>query len=426
MIVHRQPHRLLPDPARVVARPFIPADEARVRRIAARVLALPEPQVERVLAEVLERFAHRHRHFEQRLLAHYELVAPHLPASGSLSHARRLLLGSYFTHEYSVEAAALFNPSIVRHPDQSGLAAGEARVLLSFRATGEGHISSLEFRSGTLSAEGVLRYDPRSPFATLPQLNEQGEMCFSPDSDLSERVLFPMTADERGGIEDARWVRFEEGGAATYYGLYTAYDGTHIRPKLLATDDFLTFRVLPLRGAAVQNKGFALFPRRIQGRYAMLSRQDNENNFIMFSDEVDRWEQSTLLRGPAAPHEFVQIGNNGSPVETDAGWLVLTHGVGPMRTYALGVDLLDLDDPTTIVASLSQPLLAPDESEREGYVPNVLYSCGALLHNGRLVIPYALSDSASAVATVALSDLLDALLSPAFPHDGSGFASSDQ
>ncbi len=406
-MLHRQTTRIVADPRRVLARPFVPADPSRIRRIAGRVLALPEAEALDVLAGVMTQFAHRHRNFEPLLRAHAALALAHIPLERPISDARRLLLGAYFTHEYSIEAAALFNPSIVLHPEQAGVGAGEARVLLSFRATGEGHISSVEFREGTLSPEGTLHVEAPSPFAMLPRMQAADELVFPHDSALSERVIFPITADESNGIEDVRWVRLDEpDGSPRYLGTYTAYDGKHIQPKLLETADFVTFRQLPLKGAAVRNKGFALFPRRVGGRYAMLGRQDNENNFVMFSESVDVWEEATLLRGPATPHEFVQIGNNGSPIETTAGWLVLTHGVGPMRQYTLGADLLALDDPTRLIARLEQPLLAPNEMEREGYVPNVVYTCGALLHNGLLVIPYAMSDAACGVATVPLEALL--------------------
>ncbi|MGH2542722.1 MAG: glycoside hydrolase family 130 protein [Ardenticatenaceae bacterium] len=410
MIVQRQPHRVIADPRRVIARFFQPGDEERVGRVVGRVLALPEEEVERVLEAVLRDFAHRHRDFEQILRWHYRRVAQHVPAGHELSEARCLLIGTYFTQEYSIEAAALFNPSIVLHPDQSEIAPREARVILSYRATGEGHISSVEFRSGVLSPDGELAYDPPSPFARLPEVLDDQTIRFPPDAPLSERVIFPLTSDERNGIEDVRFVRFvDDDGTVTYFGTYTAYDGHHIHPKLMTTSDFITFRLIPLEGKVVRNKGFALFPRRVRGQYVMLGRQDNENNFIMVSDDLLRWDEAHLLRAPIAPRELVQIGNNGSPIETEAGWLVLTHGVGPMRRYTLGADLLALDDPTRIIGRLEQPLLAPNESEREGYVPNVVYTCGALLHNDRLVIPYAMSDSASGVATVRLDDLLRAL-----------------
>ena len=412
MKVDRQPLRIHADPTRVVAKPFLPSDPSRARNIVERVLALAEPEVEQRLAQVMAQFAHRHREFEAILCRHFALVAHHVPPDDTLSTARQLLLGAYFTHEYSFEAAALFNPSIVPHPNQAGLGEGEKRAILTFRATAEGHISSLEFRSGILSASGELSVEPPSHVAELPVLSpdDPTSLLFPSSTRLSERVIFPLTSDERNGIEDARWVAFtDDDGTVTYYGSYTAYDGMNIRPKLLTTRDFLRFRVLLLTGAAVRNKGFALFPRKIGGRYAMLGRQDNENNFIMLSDTLTHWPEAHLLRGPATPRELVQIGNNGSPLETEAGWLVLTHGVGPMRQYTLGVELLDLDDPSRLIGRLEGALLAPDESEREGYVPNVVYTCGALLHNGRLIIPYAMSDEACGVATVSLADLLEAL-----------------
>lgn len=410
--VERQPQRWYADAKRVIAKPFILIGEARIRQVVERVLALDEAQAQAQFEHVMTRYAPRHRHFEIVLERNYARVAYFVPEEYTLTEERKLLLGAFFTHEYSIEAAALFNPSIVLHPDQSGVAEGEARVIMSFRATGEGHISSVEFRSGVVDANGGVHLEPVTRFTELPEVTDANpiELRFPPDTPLSERVLFPVTQDERNGIEDVRMVRFvDDDGSVRYYGTYTAFDGTQIRPKLFETTDFVTFRLLSLVGAAAANKGLALFPRRINGQYVMLGRQDNERNFVMVSDDLFRWEEASLLRGPEAPWEIIQIGNCGSPLETEAGWLVLTHGVGPMREYTLGADLLDLDDPTRIIGRLDQPLLAPDDGEREGYVPNVLYTCGALLHGEWIVIPYAMSDAASGVATVSVRELLKQL-----------------
>jgi predicted GH43/DUF377 family glycosyl hydrolase len=470
---------LAPDPRRVLLRPFVPRAPGRVASIIARVMALSDSEVESLLASVMEEFRFRHGDIEAVLEAHYALVRPHLFSDLEPERARRLLLGSYFTAEYALESAALFNPSIVPHPDQEGLPPGCVRFIMSFRATGEGHISSIEFREGCIEGSKIT-IEPAGRLVTAPRVEPNpsynkalfvrklGEMGFvnrhsqevlapleetfslselqaslraaevrSPrrrgaarstyeairwlaESNyqvdfpatvpLAERVIFPVSANERNGIEDARFVRFvDSDGSVTYYATYTAYNGQEILPQLLETQDFLSFRMRTLNGPAVQNKGMALFPRRVQGRYAMLSRQDNENLFIMFSDHLHFWHDAHKLLRPSYPWEFVQIGNCGSPLETEAGWLVLTHGVGPMRKYCIGAILLDLEDPTRVVGRLSQPLLAPDENEREGYVPNVVYSCGAMLHQGRLILPYAMSDTASSIATVPLDALLSCL-----------------
>jgi predicted GH43/DUF377 family glycosyl hydrolase len=299
--------------------------------------------------------------------------------------------------EYSVEAAALFNPSIVMHPDQSGLQEGQIRFVLSLRATGEGHISSLEFMNGTLDSRGRVELADTTRFATLPSTIREidtnlTEISFDPQSELSERVLFPVTDDESNGIEDVRFVRFENN---TYYGTFTAYDGSRIKSKLLETRDFITFKNHAMRGAAIKDKGMALFPRKIDGRYAMISRQDDLNIRIMFSDDILHWEDSQIIVEPSNYWEFRKIGNCSSPIETEEGWFLLTHGVGPMRKYEIGACLLDRNDPTRLKGRLKHALISPDEEEREGYVPNVVYTCGALLHENQLLIPYAMSDSIS-------------------------------
>lgn len=480
----RQPVFLKPDPRRVLIRPFLPAveprainptDAPRALKILTRILSLTDAEVDSLLDEVFRDFGDRHLEIEKILSERFRQVEMYIPTDRPLSKNRQLLTGSYFTNEYSFECAALFNPSIVPHPDQTNIPDGSLRVILSLRATGEGHISSITFRSGFLDAETVLTIDPPSRFVREPKyfpntsydrglflrkLEELGladdfnlhvldgvnetftleelrsvidthrrhhahadagqkmlmvarsnyEFSFHPEQAVSERIVFPFSPSQSNGIEDARFVRFmEQDNTACYYATYTAYDGRTILPQLLETRDFLHFKVCTLNGPAVQNKGMALFPRRINGLYAMLSRQDNENIRIMYSDDLHFWYESKILLRPTEPWEFIQLGNCGSPLETSAGWLVLTHGVGAMRRYCIGAILLDLDDPSRVIGRLRDPLLKPEAEEREGYVPNVVYTCGALLHNGMLIIPYAISDSISTVATVPVDAVIAAM-----------------
>lgn len=471
---------LVPDRARVLMRPFRPTTDEIARRVVGRVMALPEEEVSRLLGEVLGEFANRHEHVEKIFRARFEEVRFYLESDAPPSPERQKLIGAYFTHEYSPESAALFNPSIVPHPDQSGVPQGALRFILSLRATGEGHISSITFRTGVVSSHHRITLTPPVPFVTEPEripnaayekglfhhkLQEAGvqndfcqrvldqlredftlkelrqvlvasgltvdttdataaraargilllaesnyEVNFAPDTRVSQRVLFPSAPSQSNGIEDARFVRFQnDDGVFTYYATYTAYDGKITLPQLLETADFVHFKFSTLNGPAVQNKGMALFPRKINGRYAMLSRQDDENILLMFSDNVRFWQTPKVLLSPAQPWEFIKIGNCGSPIETEAGWLVLSHGVGAMRKYCLGAFLLDLNDPTRVIARLREPLLSPNESEREGYVPNVVYTCGALLHGPELIIPYAMSDSATTFATVPVEEVLAAM-----------------
>lgn len=479
--VRRTPHRLLPDPRRVIAKPFlddvaVPSAESRAALLIERILAIPEAEVAGLLQQIMASFSARHRDLETTFGRHFEMVAHRVQPANPLTPERRLLIGAYFTCEYSVESAALFNPSMVPAPDQKGLRSGEQRFVMSLRAVGEGHISSIEFRSGILDAGGGLHIDPAgtklvtglrsSPdsydldlFRTklgelgvwndlsrgvLARLAERFTPCelerslglleeegahdaisyettkiirvlaassyvtrFPADSALDERVIFPAGPHETHGMEDARFVRFvEDDGDARYYATYTAYDGFEILPQLIATRDFVSFTITTLNGSAAQNKGMALFPRRIGGRYVMLSRKDRENLHLSTSSDPRCWDDVTALREPSHPWELRHIGNCGSPLETSAGWLVITHGVGPMRRYCLGALLLDLDDPSRVIAHLSAPLLEPDETEREGYVPNVLYSCGGILHGDSLVLPYGFADRGIGVATIRLSELL--------------------
>lgn len=470
---------LTPDRTRVLLRPFRPSTGDIARRIAARVMALPETEVERLLNIILGEFGNRHEHVDKLFRDRFADVR-HYAGDRNASANRQALLGAHFTHEYSPESAALFNPSIVPHPDQSGLSKGSMRFILSLRATGEGHISSISFRMGVVSAQHRITLTPPVPFATEPEhvpsatydkplfgrklqeLGVQNSFCrgvldqldeaftlsglrrvlaaerkragsaggsvdrvargmlllaesnyevrFAPEQPISQRVLFPSAPSQSNGIEDARFVRFQnDDGTFIYYATYTAYDGKMILPQLLETSDFLHFKFITLNGPAVQNKGMALFPRKINGKYAMLSRQDDENILLMFSDNIHFWHSPKVLLSPVEPWEFVKMGNCGSPIETEAGWVVLSHGVGAMRKYSIGAFLLDLEDPTRVIGRLREPLLAPNEAEREGYVPNVVYTCGALLHGRELVIPYAMSDSATSFATVSLDHLLAAM-----------------
>jgi predicted GH43/DUF377 family glycosyl hydrolase len=472
---------LRPNNSRVVIRPFEPTSEQRFERIMARIMSLTEPEVDFLLQDVMSEFHSRHQRSRQFFQHRFEQVQKHLLTNQNLSENRQLLIGAYFTQEYALESAALFNPSMVWHPDQTGLPEGWRRFLLSLRATGEGHISSITFRSGTIDTENRIRMDEPTRFVTAPeqvpntlydktlffrklaelgvdgpftgkvlatladqftleelqraiasavhqsrprhQENEavvQGmltlakanyEIGYSPEQGISERVVFPSSPTEANGIEDARFVQFhDDDGSARYYATYTAFDGKVVLPQILETDDFLHFKVSTLNGPEVRNKGFALFPRKVNGLYAMLSRQDNENIYLMYSDNLHFWYTKEMIAKPTYSWEFVQLGNCGSPIETDEGWLVLTHGVGPMRKYALGAFLLDLDDPSRVVGRLDIPLLEPDANEREGYVPNVVYSCGAVIHNRELVIPYAMSDYASTFATVSVDDILGAMV----------------
>jgi predicted GH43/DUF377 family glycosyl hydrolase len=425
-LLHRQSLCLRPDPSRVVVRPFRPSveprdlnptDKTRANHIVDRVLALDVDAAKGQLLDVLENFDGRHRDllktFEIRAAEMEEAFSPHM----SFTHVQRQLIGAYFMHEYSFEAAALFNPSIVPHPDQSGVAAGGKRIVISLRAVGEGHISSLTFLSGVVDADGTIAIDATARLASVPRIESRtgspdGDhlvLAFNPNEDISERLIFPVTESQSNGIEDARFVLFDDGGTRTYYATYTAYSGKAIRSELIETADFLTFKMTPLRGTAARNKGMALFPRKLNGRYGMIARQDNENLYFLASDDLYTWDGGKAILRPEFAWEFVQIGNCGSPIELDEGWLLLTHGVGPVRKYSIGAALLDKDDPTRVIARTQQPLVRPEPSEREGYVPNVVYTCGAMRHNGKIVLPYAVSDTFCNFATIDIAELLSAM-----------------
>ena len=424
--LHRQALYLRPDPARVIVRPFKPAteprdlnptDKTRANHIVERVLSLDPKVAAGLLADVLENFQGRHRNLLEEFGLRADGMEDALAAHGTFSEVQRQLVGAYFLNEYSFEASALFNPSIVPHPDQSGTPEGGLRFILSLRAVGEGHVSSLTFRAGTIAADGSLAVDPTARLASSPRLGyripgplgDEVEVAFKEGEDISERVIFPVTDSQSQGIEDARFVEFSDGGRKTYYATYTAYQGTSIRSELIETGDFLSFRMSPLHGAAARNKGMALFPRRIDGKYAMIARQDNENLYLIYSDDLYRWDGGQPILKPQFPWEFVQIGNCGSPIELHEGWLLLTHGVGPVRKYSIGAALLDKNDPSRVLARSVEPLLHPEPSEREGYVPNVVYTCGAMRHNDQIILPYAISDTYSNFATIKIAALMKAM-----------------
>jgi predicted GH43/DUF377 family glycosyl hydrolase len=426
--MNRQSLYLRPDPARVVVRPFNPApeprglnatDKIRANHIVGRVLRLDAEAAAQQLSDVLDNFEGRHRNlidvFETRASEMESALEPHV----EFNRTQRRLIGAYFLSEYSFEASALFNPSIVRHPDQTGAPKNVCRFILSLRAVGEGHISSLTFRSGTIAADGSVAIDPTARLAAVPKVRscpfppngDSVEVMFLDDEELSERVIFPITDAQANGIEDARFVEFNDDGRKTYYATYTAYSGRAIRSELLQTTDFRSFRMTPLRGSAARNKGMALFPRKIDGRYAMIGRQDNENLYLIYSDDLYTWEGGHCILQPEYPWEFVQIGNCGSPIELDDCWLLLTHGVGPVRKYSIGAVLLDKKDPAKVLARSREPLVHPEPTEREGYVPNVVYTCGALRHSDQIILPYAVSDTFSNFATIKIAALMQAVAS---------------
>lgn len=479
--VTRKNLKFLPDSSRVVARYFNSGDE-RTRELVGRILMMSNQQVTHTLEQINRGFARRHRNISAVFYKHFENIRPIIDLmqinSADLSEERKLLIGSYLTMEYSIESSAFFNPSIVEDFDQSSLEAGEKRVVISFRATGEGHVSSIVFRRGILDKDNNLRmmrigddiekaeilhkmmFNKKRIMSKLAEMHTldiySSIMCdlpdvfeysafkdvlnlelsnssiskerkeayeeviwlmdsfydiqFKHDSDISERVIFPVSDAESRGIEDARFVRFvDDHNSETVMGTYTAYNGHSVLSKLITTEDFYTFRIMPLYGKGSQSKGMALFPRKINGKYAMLARIDGVNNYLMYSTRPNEWENPQIIQKPKYPWEYTQIGNCGSPLWTAEGWLVITHGVGAMRRYCIGASLFDLNDPSKEIGRLAEPLLSPLEDEREGYVPNVVYSCGSIIHNNSLILPYAVSDYSSAYAVVDLAELLEAL-----------------
>jgi predicted GH43/DUF377 family glycosyl hydrolase len=474
--------QLPPDRTRTIARFFVAGREdvgpgdSRASQVIDRILHLTESEVEEAMRNVDVHFANRHRGLNDYLSDHAEMVMSRIDPGVELSAARKLLIGASFTSEYSIEGAALCNPSAVLHPQQD--ASGYAKFVMSVRGVGEGHISSIGFRTGRVNSSGTVTIDPPDPFpataygipgvhdksvfhAKLAELGDDLENAsfvldalpaqfdnteldaqlellaadfatrrhtshtlsnfrylarssyrieFSTASNISERVLWPQAPAERHGMEDARFVRFVgEDGEVTYYATYTAFDGANISQQLLETTDFISFTSSPMAGPAASGKGFALFPRRIRGRYVALSRSDRETNAIAFSDDLCCWNTSDPIQVPEQPWEVLQLGNCGSPIETDAGWLVLTHGVGPMRTYSIGAILLDLNEPQRVLARLTRPLISPPDDNRDGYVPNVVYSCGGFAHNGILILPYGVADQTISVATVPIDQLISAM-----------------
>lgn len=480
--VTRKNVKFLPDSRRVIARYFMNGKE-RTINLVNRIQAMDEGVVTLTLEQTLRDFANRHRNISRVFLKHCINLRKTIEGMGidfsDLSEDRKMLIGSYSTMEYSIESAAFFNPSIMEDFDQSYLEQGEKRIIISFRSTGEGHISSVVFRRGILNVKNDLQVMPVGEYIDMAEithkkryhkgrfvkkLNEMQiaerysttvmdelpdrfeyhelktamnklllsdsisadrrmalvemtwladsfyDVGFKRDSDISERVIFPVSESESKGIEDARFVRFtEEDDSQKIFATYTAYNGHTILPMLLSTEDFYSFRVMPLHGNGAQNKNLALFPKRIKGKYAMLARVDGVNNYLMYSDRNTVWNNPKVIQEPKFPWEFTQIGNCGSPIWTEEGWLVLTHGVGPMRRYCIGASLFDLDDPSKEIGRLEEPLLTPNEEEREGYVPNVVYSCGSIIHNNSLILPFAVSDYSSSYGVVDMSELLYAL-----------------
>lgn len=476
--VNRKDIHFLPDSSRILAR-FFRAGDLRTQKLIARVLSLNEEQVHLALEQTLREFANRHRNISRVFIRHCNNIQGVIEKMNvdfdQLSEERKLLIGAYCTMEYSIESAAFFNPSIMEDFDQTMLEPGERRVILSFRATGEGHISSIVFRRAIIDKNFNINLRKIGEDIDMPEISHKKlydkerfikklkemkipekysmtimehlpdkfeyyslkeavaqvlknkrikaekrlaleeitwlvdsfyDLKFHHDSDLTERVIFPISASENRGIEDARFVSFQdEDNTTKIYATYTAYNGHTILPKLLSTSDFYTFRIMPLHGNGAKDKNLAFFPKKINGKYAMLSRVDGVNNYVMFSERSTLWNDPIKIQEPKYPWEFTQIGNCGSPIWTEEGWLVLTHGVGTMRRYCIGASLFDLDDPTKEIGRLKEPLIAPLESERDGYVPNVVYSCGSIIHNNHLILPYAVSDYSSTYAVVNMDEL---------------------
>jgi predicted GH43/DUF377 family glycosyl hydrolase len=416
------PLRLYADPRRVVVRPFHLGWQSngngpsRTHRIVDAVLALDEKTVEEQLAHVLTDFEARHWQTRRVFMTRYEQIARLVAIDGrAISDARCQLIGAYFCHEYSYAAAALMNPSVVPHFDQSGMPKGCARIIISLRAVGEGHISSIAFREGIITAEGTLELASEPPFATATDTQDGDdvepagtvEIFRHNDSTLSGTVIFPVTAAQANGLEDLRLVHFQhDDGAFEWIGTYTAYNGRQIQSEMLRTRDFRQFEMVPLTGSAARNKGMALFPRKVDGKYMMIGRQDGENLYLITSDTITDWGEGTRILTPLYDWELVQIGNCGAPIELDEGWLLLTHGVGAMREYSIGAALLDKNDPSIVLGRTRLPILAASDDEREGYVPNVVYTCGAMKHGDTLFMPYGVADSSVAFAFVPIKELL--------------------
>ncbi len=402
------------DPTKVIMRYWGFRNAEQLDRILAKIEALSDQEIEEAWMELKERFIHRHRNFESRLIEHVSRVEQEINRKFTFPQTTRLLFGGFMTLEYTIEAAALFNPSIVLHPDQGDLPDGSTRFIMCLRAVGEGHISSVEFKSGIIDNKYHVAFedDPkwRTHAVAMNAVEENYDLEFDHGIPLNERVLFPQTGDESNGMEDVRLVEFEgDDFSSRYLGTYTAYDGHEIMSKSFETDDFRSFKIRSLHGAEIRGKGIAFFPRKIRGKYAAVGWQDGMNLTMMYAGEDMRWDHALPMMAPTELHEMIQIGNCGSPIETPEGWLLLTHSVGAMRRYTLGVALLDLEYPERVISYLKLPLMEPLEEEREGYVPNVLYTCGWMQHRDRILIPYAMSDSACGFATVDIGELLEKL-----------------
>ena len=434
-MLKRLPTKLIPN-AKDVVLLFLQLNEIRTRRVIQMVLSLSEKETHKILNDVFSEFSKRHKSFEEILMNNFSKVKKFVLYPGRLSNDRKLLIGSYFSKEYSIDSAALFNPSMVPHPDQSNLKKGSMRFVISMRATGEGHISSIKFREGVIDNKSNVHLNKATGYSCLPQISKLKKdsvlnsrlkftkktkadiedlldsnyiSSFYENSNLDERIIFPYSKSESVGMEDARFVKFIDKNRKMYYGTYTAYNGKTFRTQIIETSDFRNFRIGTLHGESIKDKGMALFPRKINSKYVITSRQDTENIFIMTSENLYNWSNAQVIKASEEAWEFIQVGNCGSPIETEKGWILLTHAVGPMRKYVISAILLDLENPAKVIGTLKEPLIQPNKEEREGYVPNVVYSCGSVKHLNNLIIPYAFSDSATGFATISVSELLNKL-----------------
>jgi predicted GH43/DUF377 family glycosyl hydrolase len=434
-MIKKLPIKLVPN-AKDVILMFFQLNEVRTKKIIRMVLSLSDEETNKILNNVFSEFSRRHKSFEEILMNNYSKVKKFVPHLNKLSSDQKLLIGAYFSKEYSINSAALFNPSMVPHPDQSNLKKDSLRFIISMRATGEGHISSIKFREGIVDNKFNVKLDKSAGYSCLPQilvlkkdsilktklkftkktkaeiedlLDSNYRISFSKNTSLDERIIFPHSKSESVGMEDARFVKFTDKNTEMYYGTYTAYNGKTFRTQLIETNDFVNFKISTLHGNAIKDKGMALFPRKINGKYVITSRQDTENIFIMTSDNLYNWNNAQIIKKSKQAWEFIQIGNCGSPIETEKGWILLTHAVGPMRKYVISAVLLDIDNPSNVIGTLKEPLIQPNKEEREGYVPNVVYSCGSVRHQNNIIIPYAFSDSACGFATISITELLNKL-----------------
>jgi predicted GH43/DUF377 family glycosyl hydrolase len=415
-MIHKSQIVLKADHSRVILQTLFLPGISRIERIFKRVENLTDSQVKEMLLSVDKKFGYRHKKLNAVLKQHYHYYAGQGTSDDRFDEPRKLLAGALLSKEYSYQSAALFNPSMVSHHDQTGLKKGETRFIMSLRATGEGHVSSIVFRSGIISPDGTINLSPLTPYNVLGKYSPSGEndtdynLVFEEDSILEERVIFPGTLIESMGMEDVRLVKFRDEKGERFYGTYTAYDGRNIQSRVLETEDFRSFRIHSLTGASASDKGMGIFPEKINGRYAIISRQGGDSISIMFSDNLYKWDHHELLMEPKYPFELVQMGNCGAPLKTEKGWLLLTHGVGPVREYFISAALLDIKDPTRVIGRLDHPIIAASKREREGYVPNVVYSSGGMISGDKLFIPYAMSDSRYSFGWIETDLLLDELL----------------